>query len=190
MARSVTPGYVVVYPNREKASSKLTKLVVFILFLVSAAVMLLICLGGWSKLQGMKPVELAWALIYVILAFYVMLRWSRGGLTIGSGLALLLLMVSIIAGAGLTGTSWFQRHSFGYGNAQSIFGGTGFGSDTLGTLTVLLAPLQVLLIAAAMLGFTQAWNVETEAPVEEARRRGYRVPPGSAAPAGPEPAAA
>jgi hypothetical protein len=185
MARSVTPGYVVVYPNREKATSRLTKLIVSLLLVLSAALMLLVCLGGWSKLQGMKPVELAWAAIDLILAVYVMFRWSRGALTLGAGLAILLLMVSVIAGAGLTGTSWFQRNSFGYGSAHSIF-----GADTLGTLTVLLAPVQVVLVAFAMLGFSQSWNVETEAPIEEARRRGYRVPPGSKPPAGPEPAAA
>jgi hypothetical protein len=56
----------------------------------------------------------------------------------------------------------------------------------LGLLTLLLVPVQVLLILFAMLGFSQGWNVEVEVPIEEARRRGYR-PTG---PTPPQPAAA
>jgi hypothetical protein len=190
MVRTVTPGHVVVYPNREKATSKTTKALVVLLLLASVVVMALITVGGWSKLQGLKPVDIAWIIVYLIVAFYVGARWSRGGLTIGAALAILLLIVAVIGGLGLAGTSWFQRNSFGFAAPHSLFGGKGFGPDFLGFLTVLLIPLQALLIVFATIGFSQSWNVETEAPIEEARRRGYHVPSGPSGPSSPEPAAA
>lgn len=182
MARSVTPGHVVTYPNREKAASKTTKAIVTLLLLASVVLMLIVIIGGWSKLQGLKPVDLVWCVVYLILAFYVMVRWSRGALTLAAALGILLLLVSVISGLGLAGTSWFQRDSFGFSSAHTMFGGRGLNPNFLGLITVLLAPVQALLIAFAMLGFSQAWNVETEAPIEEARRRGYRVPPSSSSP--------
>jgi lysylphosphatidylglycerol synthetase-like protein (DUF2156 family) len=190
MVRTVTPGHVVVYPNREKATSKTTKAIVVLLLLASVVDMLLITVGGWSKLQGLKPVDLAWCVLYLILAYYVGARWSRGALTISAALAILLLIVAVIGGIGLSGTSWFQRNSFGFGAPHMLFGGKGFGPDFLGFLTILLIPLQALLIAFASIGFSQAWNVETEAPIDEARRRGYRVPSGPSGPSSPEPAPA
>jgi lysylphosphatidylglycerol synthetase-like protein (DUF2156 family) len=180
--RTLTPGYTVVYPNRDKASSKLVKLIVVILLLISAAVMLAITVGGWSKLEGLKPVDFIWALVYVIVAFYVTRRWARGLLPIAAAMAILLLITAVIAGSGASGTSWFDRSSFGFGPAKSLFGGAGFGPNTLGTLTVLLIPIQGLLILFAGIGFAQGWNVELEVPVEEARRRGYNPPPSQSKP--------
>ena len=180
--RTITPGYTVVYPNREKAASKLVKLIVAILLLASAAVMLAITVGGWSKLEGLKPVDFIWALVYVILAFYIVSRWARGLLPIAAAMAILLLITAVIAGTGASGTSWFDRSNFGFGQAHSLFGGTGFGPNTLGTLTVLLIPLQALLILFAGIGFAQGWNVELEVPIEEARRRGYNPPPSQSQP--------
>jgi hypothetical protein len=188
--RTLTPGYTVVYPNREKASSHLVKLIVVVLLLLSAAVMLLITIGGWSKLEGLKPVNFVWAFVYIIIAYYVMRRWARGLLPISAALGILLLVVAIIAGTGVSGTSWFDRSSFGYAPAQSLFGGTGFSANTLGTLTLLLIPLQALVILFAGIGFGQSWNVELEVPIEEARRRGYNPPPSQTGqpPAEPAPA--
>ena len=45
----------------------------------------------------------------------------------------------------------------------------------LGTITVLLIPVEVALIVMAMIGFSQGWNVEMEVPEEEARRRGSKT---------------
>ncbi|MFL5823301.1 MAG: hypothetical protein ACJ764_07670 [Solirubrobacteraceae bacterium] len=174
--RNVTPGYTVIYPNREKAGSKLVKVIVCVLLLVSAALMLAITVGGWSKLEGLKPVDFIWAVIYVIMAFYIMTRWNRGLLPIAAALAILLLITATIAGLGASGTSWFDRHSYGFGPADSLFGGTGFSPDTLGALTILLIPVQGLLIVFCAIGFAQGWNVELEVPIEEARRRGYNPP--------------
>ena len=181
--RTLTPGYAVVYPNREKTSSKLMKLIVALILLASVGLILIVTIGGWSQLEGMKPLNFFGCIAYLIIAFYVF-RWARGMLPIAAGLAILLLMIAIVAGLGLSGTSWFDRSHAGFAPAQSLFGGTGLSADTLGTITLLLIPVQVLLIVFAMRAFAQGWNVEQEVPIDEARRRGYN-PPDSAPPREP-----
>ncbi len=174
--RTVTPGYSVVFPNREKASSKLTKALVTLILLVSVGLLLIVTIGGWSQLEGMKPLNFFWCIAYLIIAFYIFARWSRGMLPIAAGLAVLLLMVSLVAGLGLTGTSWFDRSHAGFAPAQSLFGGNGLSADTLGTVTLLIVPVQLLLIIFSLQAFAQGWNVEQEVPIDEARRRGYNPP--------------
>jgi lysylphosphatidylglycerol synthetase-like protein (DUF2156 family) len=171
-SRTLTPGYVVVYPNREKPASVTTKAVVIALLLVSVLLMLIVTIGGWSKLEGMKAVNFFWCLAYLVLAFFIATRWARGLLPIAAALAVLLLLVALVAGIGVTGTSWFDRNSFGFGAPQTLFGGQGLGPDLLGLITLLLAPIQVLLIFFAMMGFAQGWNIEVEVPADEAKRRG------------------
>ena len=83
--RTLTPGYAVVYPNREKPASKATKAIVAIIMLVSVALMLIVTIGGWSKLQGLKPVNFIWIIAYLIMAFYIFTRWARGLLPITAG---------------------------------------------------------------------------------------------------------
>jgi hypothetical protein len=174
--RTVTPGYTVVFPNREKASSKLMKALVTLILLVSVGLLLIVTIGGWSQLEGMRPLNFFWCVAYLIIAFYVFARWSRGMLPIAAGLAVLLLMVSLVAGLGLTGTSWFDRSHAGFARAQSLFGGKGLSADTLGTVTLLIVPVQLLLIIFSLQAFAQGWNVEQEVPIDEARRRGYNPP--------------
>jgi hypothetical protein len=181
--KTLTPGYTVIYPNRDKPSSKTTKAIVVLIMLISVGLMLIVTIGGWSKLQGMKPVNFVWCLAYVIIAFYIGTRWSRGLLPIVAALAILLLIMTVIAGTGAAGTSWFNRNSFGFAGAQSLFGGNGLSPDFLGLITLIIAPVQALLILVAMVGFAQGWNVELEVPIEEARRRGYQ--PSSPPPAAP-----
>lgn len=176
--RTLTPGYTVIHPNRDKPQCKVVKLIVVLILLASIAMMLIVTLAGWSELEGLKPINFVWCLAYVVLAYYIW-RWSRGALPIAAGLAVLLLMVAVVAGAGISGTSWFDRNHAGFASAQSIFGGAGLPDDFLGVVTMLLVPVQVLLIVFAMIGFAQGWNVEHEVPIEEAKRRGSRpvVPP-------------
>ena len=177
--RTLSPGYAVVYPNREKAASKTAKAIVVLIMLVSVGLMLILIVGGWSKLQGLKPLDFLWCIAYLILAFYIATRWARGLLPLTTGLAMLLLIVVVIAGTGATGTSWFDRNSAGFGSA-------GLPADFLGLITVLLIPVQVLLIFFTMLAFAQGWNVEVEVPIDEAKRRGYHLAdarPADAAPA-------
>lgn len=171
--RNVRPGYTVIHPNRDKASCKVTRLVVVLILLVSVVLMLILTFGGWSKLQGLKPVNFVWCAVYLIFAVYIW-RWARGLLPIAAALAILLLIIAVIAGTGLSGTSWFDRNHFGFAAPHSLFGGKGLSPDTLGALTVVLVPVEALLIVVAMVGFAQGWNVELEVPVEEARRRGSK----------------
>ena len=183
--RNLRPGYTIVYPNRDKAASKATKAIVILLLLVSVVLMLIVTIGGWSKLQGLKPVNFAWCVVYVIIAVYVA-RWTRGLLPIAAAMAILLLILSLIAGTGVAGTSWFDRNHVGFAAPQTLFGGNGLDPDMLGLITLLIAPVQVLLIFFAMRGFAQGWNVEVEMPIEEAKRRGHTP----AAPPPAEPATA
>jgi hypothetical protein len=171
--RNVRPGYAVIHPNRDKAVCKLTKLIIIGILLASIALMLIVTIGGWSKLQGMKPVNFIWMFLYVVVAFYIA-RWARGLLPIAAALGILLLIIAAIATLGLAGTSWFDRSSAGFGPAQSLFGGSGLSPDVLGTLTLLIIPVELALIVVAMIGFAQGWNVETEVPMDEARRRGSK----------------
>jgi hypothetical protein len=178
--RNLPPGYTVIHPNRDKAICKITKAIVVLILLISVGLMLIVTFGGWSELQGLKPINFAWCIIYLIIAFLVS-RWNRGLLPIAAAFAILLLIVSLIAGTGTFGstTSWFDRSHFGFAAPQSIFGGKGLSPDVLGLVTILIAPVQVLLIFFGMRAFAQGWNVEVEVPIEEARRRGSPpiVPP-------------
>jgi hypothetical protein len=172
--RNVRPGYVVIHPNRDKPICKLTKLIVVGLLIGSVVLMMILTIGGWSKLQGMKPVNFIWSGVYLVIAFYI-LRWARGLLPIAAALAILLLIIAVIAAFGLAGTSWFDRNHHGFAPAQSLFGGSGLSTDTLGSITLLLIPVEVALVVSALFGFSQGWNVETEVPEEDARRRGSKT---------------
>ena len=171
--RNVRPGHAVINPNRDKALCKLTKLIIFGLIAATVVLMMVLTIGGWTKLQGMKPVNFAWSAIFVALSVFV-LRWARGLLPIAAALAMLLLIVAVIAAFGLDGTSWYQRSHTGFAGAGSLFGGGGLSNGVLGTVTVLLIPVEIALIIVAMIGFAQGWNVEVEVPEEEARRRGSK----------------
>ena len=172
--RNVRPGYAVIHPNRDKAICKLTKLIVVGILLASVVLMMVLTIGGWSKLQGMKPVNFIWSALFILVGFYVA-RWARGLLPIAAALAILLLIIAAVAAFGLDGTSWFDRNHHGFGAAQSMFGGKGLGTNVLGTLTVLLIPVEVALIVMAMIAFAQGWNVEIEVTEDEARRRGSKA---------------
>jgi hypothetical protein len=164
---------VVIHPNRDKAACKLTRVVVVLFLLASIALMLVLTIGGWSKLQGLKPVNLVWCALYLVVAVFIW-RWARGLLPLAAGLAILLLIVALIAGTGLAGTSWADRNHPGYGASQSLLGGQGLGAGLLGSVTLLLIPVEALLIIFSMIAFAQGWNVEIEVPEEEAQRRGSK----------------
>jgi hypothetical protein len=139
------------HPNRGKASSQVTRLIVVLLLLVSVGLMLIVTLGGWATLAGAKPVQLAYILIYVVLAFFV-LRWNRGVLPLIAALAIGLGIFAAISVPG-----WYARDHPGFSDP-------GLASDLLGLVCALLAIVQLLLIFFAMSGFRQAWSVEVEKP--------------------------
>jgi hypothetical protein len=161
-------------PNRKKAASKVTRLVVVVLLLASAFLLAVITWGGWNYLVGAKPLEIAYIIIFVVIAFFV-LRWSRGVLPLAAALAIVLLIFAAVSAPG-----WYERDKSGYASPT-------LDSSLLGLLTFLLIPLEILLIAFSMRGFQQSWNVEVEEPVEDRGSgrsdREDRGEPGEASPA-------
>jgi presenilin-like A22 family membrane protease len=159
-------GVIVEHPNRAKASSKVTRAIVVLLLVVSAALMIVISVGGWDTLQGAKGLQVAYIVVYLVIAFFV-LRWNRGVLPLAAALAIVLLIFAAVAAP-----AWFDRDQPGFTDPT-------LDEGILGLLTALLVPVQILLIAFAMRGFQQAWNVEVERHDESASDR-----------AGPSPAPA
>jgi hypothetical protein len=165
MAESAREGeYMLDRPNRDKASSKTTRAIVVLILLVSVVLMTIVTIGGWTKLQGAKPIQIAYILIYLIMAFYVT-RWNRGVLPMAAALAIVLGIFAAVAAP-----VWFDRDRFGggFGHPGSAFGGDGLSESMLGLLTFVIVPVQILLVAFSMQGFRQAWNVEVEVPAEKA----------------------
>jgi hypothetical protein len=152
-------GYVIDRPNRAKASSKTTRAIVVALLLISAALMLVVMLGGWSALQSGAVLQLAYVILYVVLAYYIA-QWNRGPLPVAAALAIILGIFAVIAGP-----QWFERDKSGFSTPDSVFGTTGLAADTLGVVTLLLVPVQALLIFFSMQAFRQEWHVEVERPV-------------------------
>jgi hypothetical protein len=155
------PGVIIEHPNRRKASSKLTRAFVVLLLLVSAALVAIITVGGWDALEGAKALQIAYIVMYVVLAFFVV-RWSRGVLPVAAALAIVLMIFAAVAAP-----VWFDRDKPGFTDPA-------LDAALLGLLTALLVPVQLLLIAFAMSGFRQAWNVEVER---------HEEPPGDRSPA-------
>jgi hypothetical protein len=163
------PGVIIEHPNRRKASSKLTRAIVVVLLLVSAGLVTIITIGGWDALEGAKFLQIAYIVVYVVIAVFV-LRWSRGVLPLAAALAIILLIF-----AAVSAPAWFDRDKTGFTDPA-------LDADILGLLTALVVPVQLLLIAFAMSGFRQAWNVEIE--------RHEEPPPDRQESRGPAPAAA
>lgn len=156
---------VVVRPNRDKGGAKTTKALVIIILLVSAALVAIVTIGGWSKLQGAQAVQIAYIFIYILMAYYVA-RWNRGVLPVAAALAIILGIFAAVAGPG-----WFDRDKSGFAHPDSMFGGSGLDVNMLGLITLLIVPVQALLIAVSMQGFRQNWHVEVEMPREQAERK-------------------
>jgi hypothetical protein len=154
MVEEQREGVVIDRPNREKASSKATKATVVFLLLLSTAMMAIVAIGGWSALEGAKAMLVAYMAIYLILAFYTA-RWNRGVLPLAAALAIILLIFAAIAGP-----EWYTRDKTGFTSPS-------LDENILGTITLLLVPVQVLLIAFAMRGFQQEWHVEVERRVDQ-----------------------
>ena len=53
-ATSVRPGYELWRPNREKSETKTTKFLVSFVLLVSAGLLIVITIGGLSRLVGVR----------------------------------------------------------------------------------------------------------------------------------------
>jgi hypothetical protein len=162
-AGAIRPGYELWRPNRERPEAKSARALVVFLLLVTAALMFVIIIGGWTRLEGVKPLTILYAALFVLFAFLVA-RWNRGVLPVASALAIILAIF-----AGIAAPAWFDRAKEGLSNPA-------LSPDLLGILCLLLVPIQVILIAVAMVAFNQDWHVEEERPI------GDEIPPGG----GPE----
>lgn len=150
MLATVAEGDVIIeHPNRDKPESQATRVLVVGLLLVSAAVLVLATVGGWSKIQGAKPVQIAFIVIYLLLAFYIA-RWRSGLLPVAASFAIILLIFCAISGP-----QWFSRDKAGFEDPL-------LGASIVGLLTIVLVPLQLLLMIVAARGFSQKWSVEVE----------------------------
>lgn len=150
MLATVAEGDVIIeHPNRDKPESQATRALVVGLLLVSVAVLVLASVGGWSKIQGAKPVQVAFIVIYLLLAFYIA-RWRSGLLPVAASFAIILLIFCAISGP-----QWFPRDKAGFEDPL-------LDESIVGILTIVLVPLQILLIIVAARGFSQKWSVEVE----------------------------
>jgi hypothetical protein len=157
-AGAIRPGYELWRPNREKPEAKSARALVVFLLLVTAGLAFVIIIGGWTRLEGVKPLSIIYAGLYVLFAFLVA-RWNRGVLPVASALSIILAIF-----AGIAAPAWFDRAKDGLSNPA-------LPPDLLGILCLLLVPIQVILIAVAMVAFNQDWHVEEERPI------GEEVPP-------------
>ena len=96
--------------------------------------------------------SLLWAGLYIVFAFLVM-RWSRGILPVAAALAVILAIFAAIAAP-----DWFARDKPGLDSPA-------LPEDLLGLLTLILIPVQLVLVAVSMIGFNQEWQVEEERPI-------------------------
>jgi hypothetical protein len=143
------PDVVIEHPNREKASSKATKAAVLLLLVATVVLVAIVTIGGWKALEGAKLLQIGYILLYLVMAFFVA-RWNRGVLPVAAALAIILLIFAAVAAP-----EWFARDKTGFTNPA-------LDENVLGFITFLIVPVQIFLIAFAMRGFQQAWNVEVE----------------------------
>lgn len=153
-ATTVREGYELWRPNREKPEAQMTKALVTLVLLVSAALLLIVTIGGWERLQstGVALMTIAYAVLYIVFAILIA-RWNRGLLPVASALAIILAIFAAVAAPG-----WFAR-------AKDGLDSPALPEELLGLLTLLLVPVQLVLIAIALIAFNQEWHVEEERPI-------------------------
>jgi len=149
------------------------KAVVSFVLLVSAGLLIVITIGGWERLLGasVAVMSLLWAGLYILFALLVA-RWNRGVLPVAAALAVILAIFAAIAAP-----DWFARSKDGLDSPA-------LPEDLLGLLTVIVVPVQFILIVVSMVAFNQNWHVEEERPV------GGQPLHGEDEPSGPTPAPA
>ena len=168
----VRPGYELWRPNREKAEAITTKFVVVFLLAATSAIAFVVTIAGFSMLtggSGMGVVCLIYAALYAFFAFLVF-RWSRGILPVVAALSTIL---AIFCATGAD--SWFARDKAGFEEAL-------IPVPLIGLLVVILALLQVILIAVSLYAFNQDWHVEEERPIGSGEDYGAGAPPDTGAP--------
>jgi lysylphosphatidylglycerol synthetase-like protein (DUF2156 family) len=168
----VRPGYELWRPNREKAESVTTKVVTVFLLAATSIIAVIVAIAGFSLMSGgtgMAIVTLIYGLLYGFFAFLVA-RWNRGILPVAAALSMILAILCAVGA-----NSWFARDKSGF--EEGLLPVT-----LIGLLVVILALLQIVLIAAALYGFNQEWHVEEERPIGSGEDYGVGAPPENGAP--------
>ena len=127
--------------------------VAFVLF-VSAALLVIVTLGGWERLQspGIGLITLVWAGLYVLFGLLI-LNWNRGLLPVAASLAVIMAIFAAVSAPG-----WFAR-------AKDGLESPALPEDLLGLLTIVIIPVQIILVIVSMVAFNQEWHVEEERPI-------------------------
>lgn len=149
LAHNRPANVIIEHPNRDTPASNTSRAIVIMLLVLSAALILVIAIGGWSQMQGMTIISVLWAVIYLGAAYFVS-QWNRGVLPVLAALGIIMMIFG-----GLATGSWFDRNTVGYEDSS-------ISASTLGILTAVLIPLQAVLIVAALQAFGQQWNIEIE----------------------------
>jgi FtsH-binding integral membrane protein len=92
---------------------------------------------------------IALIVLNLVMAFFIA-RWNSGVLPVAAALATVMLIF-----AAVSAPAWLDRDKAGFTDPL-------LSAGLLGLVTFLIVPVQVLLIAFAMRGFAQRWNVEVE----------------------------
>jgi hypothetical protein len=148
--RQARSGVVITHPNRDKPVVQATRATVVLLLLVSAGLVFIITVAGWNVLESAVVIQIVYIGVYLAFAFYAT-RWNRGVLPVAAVLAVILGIFALLAGP-----AWFNRDKSGFAAPDYL------SASLLGVLTLLILPVQILLITFAMRGFSQGWNVEVE----------------------------
>ena len=96
--------------------------------------------------------SLIYAVLYIVFAVLIF-SWNRGLLPVAASLAIILAIFAAIAAP-----AWFDRAKDGLDSPL-------LPEDLLGLLTLILVPVQILLIVIALIAFNQEWHVEEERPI-------------------------
>jgi hypothetical protein len=168
----VRPGYELWRPNREKAESITTKFVLVFLLVATAAIAGLVTISGFSLMtggSGMGIICMVFAVLYAFFAFLVA-RWNRGILPVAAALSMILAILCAVGA-----DSWFARDKAGFEDAL-------IPVTLIGLLVIILAILQLILIAVALYAFNQNWHVEEERPIGYGENYGAGASPDDSAP--------
>ncbi|MCK9249200.1 MAG: hypothetical protein M0P31_09535 [Solirubrobacteraceae bacterium] len=139
---------VVTYPNREKPASKITRMLVIVVLLVSTLLLAWQTKRGWDLLEDAK--QLHFVFIAVNLIFIVqVVRWSRGVLPMAAAIA---TFIGIFAFVSIG--SWYSRDAVGFKEAAL--------SADIGLLTQVILGVQVVVVLVTIYAMSQNWQTEVE----------------------------
>ncbi len=106
-------GVIITHPNRDKPVVQATRATVVRAAARQRRAVLIVTIGGWSVLQGALPIQIAYVVVYLVIAFFAA-RWNRGVLPVAAALAVLLAIFALVAGPG-----WFARDKTGFAAARA-----------------------------------------------------------------------